>query len=142
MSASSPISLCSCKRARSRPLDPLVAYAARVVTMVLLLCCAAPQASESRLHSFEHRRWTNADSAPSQIGAMAQTRDGHLWLGTNDSLYRFDGEAFRRYETPEGETLGIVSALKAVDGGLWVGLRTGGLSFITETGIKRYPPSY
>lgn len=115
------------------------AHGACLVTVFLLLFSATLTASESRLYRFEHRRWTDADAAPSQIGALAQTRDGHLWLGTNDSLHRFDGQEFTRYVPPDGEPLGIISSLKAVDQGLWVGLRTGGVSFIDESGIIRYP---
>ncbi len=76
----------------------------------------------------EHHRWTSADNGPSQVGALAQTRDGYLWLGSNESLLRFDGIRFVRYQPPNGEALGIVSALLATDAGLWVGLRKGGFA--------------
>jgi ligand-binding sensor domain-containing protein len=101
----------------------------------------AVTASDYLLDKLEHHRWTVADEGPSQVGALAQTRDGYLWLGTNDSLYRFDGLDFARYTPPDGKPLGIISVLKAEDEGLWVGLRAGGMSLITDTGITTYSVS-
>lgn len=88
----------------------------------------------------DHHRWTSADNGPTQVGALAQTRDGYLWLGSNDSLLRFDGIRFVRYQPPDGEALGIVSALLATDGGLWVGLRRSGLRFISPAGMDAHLP--
>lgn len=98
-------------------------------------------AADYLLDKLEHHRWTVADEGPNQVGALAQTRDGYLWLGTNDSLYRFDGLDFAQYTPPDSKPLGIISVLKAEDEGLWAGLRAGGISLITDTGITRYPVS-
>lgn len=103
------------------------------VVLVLLLC--GPCVSARSLDHMEHHRWTSADNGPSQVGALAQTRDGYLWLGSNESLLRFDGIRFVRYQPPNGEALGIVSALLATDAGLWVGLRKGGLRLIRPAGM-------
>ena len=46
---------------------------------------------------YHHTQWTAADGAPPGIQTMAQTRDGWLWLGTIDGLYRFDGLHFEHY---------------------------------------------
>ena len=109
-----------------------------LLLLVPLSFSQASLASEYRLDRLEHRRWTGADGGPSQIGALAQTRDGYLWLGTHDSLYRFDGQHFTPYIPPTGNPIGIVSALKAVDEGLWVGLRKGGIRFMSQTGMTAY----
>lgn len=101
------------------------------------LACATPRG----LEQLEHRRWTTSDDGPSQVGALAQSRDGYLWMGTNDSLYRFDGFRFVRYRTPDGSRLGIVSALLAGGDGLWVGLRAGGVQFIGSQGTTHYAPA-
>lgn len=107
----------------------------------LSLCSASVTASGGSLDRHEHHRWTVVDDGPSQVGTLAQTRDGHLWLGINDSLYRFDGLHVTRYTPPDGKSLGIVSALKAADEGLWAGLRSGGMSLITDIGLVSYPVS-
>jgi signal transduction histidine kinase/ligand-binding sensor domain-containing protein len=91
------------------------------------------------LAHMEHRRWIAADGGPSQVGAIAQTRNGYLWLGTNESLFRFDGFRFVRYEAAGLNTLSIVSALLAVDNELWVGLRAGGVNVIGADGMRHYP---
>ncbi|TBU72965.1 histidine kinase [Pseudomonas daroniae] len=101
--------------------------------LCLLLFSVPAQADRSALEQqLEHRRWTLNDDSPSQIGALAKTHDGYLWLGTHDSLYRFDGFNFTSYRTPDGQNPGIVSSLLAGDAGLWVGLRNGGIRLITS----------
>lgn len=108
------------------------------VLALLLLTTNGVEARE--LDGLEHRRWSATDGGPSQVGALAQTADGYLWLGTNDSLFRFDGLRFVRYAPPDGDALGIVSSLLTVDARLWVGLRAGGINVISRDGIQRHPP--
>lgn len=50
-----------------------------------------------RLEDLNRASWSEKDGVPSNIQCMAQTRDGWLWLGTSDGLYRFDGVSFERY---------------------------------------------
>src|SRR5512141_2565836 len=39
--------------------------------------------------------WTERDGLPQgTVQAIAQTRDGYLWVGTRDGLARFDGATF------------------------------------------------
>lgn len=95
--------------------------------LALLLACLPLLAGASVLERLEHRRWVAADGGPSQVGAIVQTADGFLWLGTNDSLMRFDGARFTRFEPHGRNTLNIVSALLADGSDLWVGLRFGGV---------------
>lgn len=83
----------------------------------------------------DHRRWTASDHGPSSVLALAQTDDGYLWLGTDDSLYRFDGFEFEKFDPANGEQLGAVSSLLSTTDGLWVGLRAGGVRLITENGV-------
>ncbi|MGG2396849.1 two-component regulator propeller domain-containing protein [Pseudomonas sp. SH1-B] len=99
-----------------------------------LLYCGAALADADIFQQLEHRRWAESDDIPGQIGALAETLDGYLWLGTGDSLFRFDGLRFRRYLSPNGQALGIVSSLLATDAGLWVGLRNGSVTLIPQDG--------
>ncbi|WP_167221035.1 sensor histidine kinase [Massilia rubra] len=107
---------------------------------LVLAFSAAAQAQVRSFEQLEHRRWVAADGGPSQVGAMAQTRDGYLWLGTNESLFRFDGVRFVRYEAPGLNTLNIVASLLAVDDQLWVGLRFGGVRVIGPGGMREHLP--
>ncbi len=64
----------------------------------------------------------------SSVIAMAQTRDGYLWLGTRDGLARFDGnhfEVFTEWNTPGLNNSTIVCLFADSQGGLWVGTAAG-----------------
>ncbi len=112
----------------------------RLVLLALMASLWAPLVMARTLDQMEHRRWTAADDGPGQVGALAQTRDGYLWLGSNESLLRFDGVRFSPYLPADGDELGIVSALLATDTGLWVGLRKGGARLIRADGMDAYAP--
>lgn len=63
--------------------------------------------------------------------ALAQDRDGLLWVGTQSGLYQFDGVRFHRFGLEEGLPATSVSALMVGgDGSLWVGT--------TMRGVVRY----
>lgn len=73
--------------------------------------------------------WSVNDGLPNGvIRALAQTRDGHLWIGTHDGLVRFDGFDF---ETFQNSTIAAIpnnsiSALSADDNGaLWIATHGG-----------------
>jgi len=88
-----------------------------------------------------HRVWTAADGAPDSIVAITQTTDGILWLGTESGLYRFDGIRFLRFrgatERPfESDSISDVEA--SPGGGLWVGLRYGGIAFVKDGEVVNY----
>ncbi len=104
---------------------------------LLLSCLACPTASARISEEMDHRRWTASDQGPSAVGALAQTVDGYLWLGTHDSLYRFDGFEFEKFEPADGEPLGVVSALISTAHGLWVGFRAGGVRLIDSNGMMQ-----
>ena len=80
-----------------------------------------------------HSAWTVEDGAPSSIYALAQTKDGYLWLGTFNGLFRFDGVRFQRYQPERGDPFpsqSIVALFATPDGGLWISFRTGGVTFL------------
>ena len=44
--------------------------------------------------------WRTTDGLPQNtVLAIRQTRDGYLWIGTEEGLARFDGLAFRTFDT-------------------------------------------
>lgn len=95
--------------------------------IVVFLIYLSSLASAQPLDTLEHRRWLAADGGPSQVGAIAQATDGYLWLGTNESLARFDGLHFVRQQSAVDDSPPIVAALLADGDALWVALRSGGL---------------
>jgi signal transduction histidine kinase/ligand-binding sensor domain-containing protein len=85
-------------------------------------------AAELPLH-YSVTNWGHKDGLPSTvIYSMAQSRDGFLWLGTDDGLVRFDGVQFSQWHptTPESQLPGQVRALHvSQDGELLLGTETG-----------------
>ena len=76
------------------------------------------------------RCWTSEDGLPQNaVKALAQTRDGYLWVGTLKGLARFDGVRFTLSDhnnTPElaHDSINALAAdLRA--GGLWIGTGSG-----------------
>ncbi|MEO6326691.1 MAG: two-component regulator propeller domain-containing protein [Thermoanaerobaculia bacterium] len=108
---------------------------------VLLPDAALALDRERSLAELHHTAWTAKDGAPSQIGALAQTRDGYLWIASSRGLFRFDGVQFEAYRPQEGARLPTSSfeLLAATpDGGLWVSFRTGSLGYLKDGRITVY----
>jgi signal transduction histidine kinase/ligand-binding sensor domain-containing protein len=71
-----------------------------LLSLLLVLAIARPAAAlDARipLSDLNHAAWTDKDGVPQNSQGMAQTRDGWLWTGSKDGLYRFDGVRFERY---------------------------------------------
>jgi len=80
---------------------------------------------------YVHRTWrAGAESLPSAVVlAVTQTRDGYLWLGTENGLVRFNGVDFVTFDTDNTPALrhNHVEALaEDRDGRLWAGTWGGG----------------
>jgi signal transduction histidine kinase/ligand-binding sensor domain-containing protein len=76
--------------------------------------------------------------------AMAQTKDGYIWLATGSHLYRFDGVHFEVYEPASGGKLrseAISGLLALPDGRLWIGYLAGGISVLLNGAITTYSES-
>ena len=70
--------------------------------------------------------WSRHNGLPANnVYAIAQTKDGYLWLGTSIGLLRFDGVDFTLIGAPpvsELRNTRIACLAPAQDGGLWFGL--------------------
>ena len=112
----------------------------RLLAATTLLLAGIAHASDSRSMRFSH---ITQDDGLSQsfVYAMAQDRDGFMWLGTQEGLNRFDGHEFRIFaEAPDDQQAlvddGIRTLLLDSTGTIWVGTDAGGLSAydpVTET---------
>jgi ligand-binding sensor domain-containing protein len=102
---------------------------------------ALAQTAPSEGQRIVHETWDFKDGAPQVTVTMAQTADGHLWLGATSGLYRFDGTRFELFRSPFGDRLLYtnVAELFAADGGLWVGYAFGGFSFLKNGRVRNYP---
>lgn len=109
---------------------------------LLALASAAFADRDAASHRYT-RSWNNEDGLRgSQVWAVLQDRVGHLWLGTNEGLVRFDGVTFQLWRQFGGVALpgGSVRALAlASDGAMWIGFgATGGVSRVFENQLTNY----
>jgi signal transduction histidine kinase/ligand-binding sensor domain-containing protein/CheY-like chemotaxis protein len=78
---------------------------------------------------YSQRVWKTEDGLPqNSVNAILQTKDGYIWLGTQEGLVRFDGVRFTVFDkrnTPELATNHITSLLERHDGTLCVGTNRG-----------------
>ena len=99
--------------------------------MLVVLLCAPPIVAEPRDQApdpagYTLTAWTaQNDVLLGDVLAIAEDRDGYLWLGTNGGLVRFDGASFvKRSLDDEAASIAdraVTAVLGARDGSLWVG---------------------
>jgi len=84
------------------------------VCVTLLPARAGASDFHKPLTQYTHTVWTRKDGIPAAfIYALAQTRDGYLWLATTDGLVRFDGVRFLHWRPATGHTA-LLGAVKSV----------------------------
>lgn len=90
---------------------------------------AAPGAGASA-QALTFRSWQREQGLPqNSVRALAQTRDGYLWIGSEDGVARFDGARFVSFGLREGLRGGPVRVLfEDSPGALWIGTVGGGLA--------------
>ncbi len=127
------------------PPNSWLTSAVAVGVYAVLFCAPAYGLDRGRtIEQLYHTAWTAKDGAPTQGGALAQTRDGFLWLGSGSGLYRFDGVRFDRYDARSGQPLpssNVFSLLASPDGGLWIGYRYGGVSLLKDGRVSNFGES-
>lgn len=107
---------------------------------VLSLGAAVENISDDPRSPFLIRSWQTAQGLPNPtIHAIAQTRDGYLWLATDGGLARFDGVNFRVFGLKDGlGSLHINTLLVDRQDALWIGTIGGGLSRLVAGQIKTF----
>lgn len=91
--------------------------------LALLLMLSAP--AWAQRHNF---KFYGADEGLKNqvVQVVVQDRQGFLWVGTQNGLYRYDGSRFTTFSTAEGLPGTRIESLHiAADGTLWVGTRSG-----------------
>jgi len=102
-----------------------------LVTVLLLSGTALALDPEKAITQYGHDVWQTEDGLPqNSVKAIAQTRDGYLWLGTQAGLVRFDGVRFTVFN--QGNTAviknnNVMALLADRNGSLWIGTYGGGL---------------
>jgi signal transduction histidine kinase/ligand-binding sensor domain-containing protein/CheY-like chemotaxis protein len=85
--------------------------------------------------------WEASAGLPqNSVQAILQTRDGYVWIGTEEGLVRFDGEkfdVFNHNNTPGLPGRDVRCLFEAVDGTLWIGM-VGGLGRLRDGHFTGY----
>ncbi|MGH7492056.1 MAG: ligand-binding sensor domain-containing protein [bacterium] len=86
--------------------------------------------------------WQRKEGLPqNSIHAILQTRDGYLWLGTQEGLARFDGvkfTVFNKRNTPQLKHNHINVLFESTSGTLWIGTNGGGLNRLINGKFRTY----
>ena len=100
--------------------------------LLCLVCCAQTSyaLNPAKMLSQYKRVTFNTENGLSlnYVQSILQTRDGYLWLGTQEGLIRYNGASFKIYETANTPTLKsnyISTILEDSQGRLWVGTLKG-----------------
>lgn len=109
------------------------------------LCVSIAQAIDLNdvLVDYTLTTWGEKDGLPSSVvWAIAQDKEGYLWLGTDEGPVRFDGARFIPWE-PLGPTMLPKAPVRAIcathDGSIWFGLgNAGGVSRLREGQLRNY----
>jgi signal transduction histidine kinase/ligand-binding sensor domain-containing protein/CheY-like chemotaxis protein len=126
-------------------LRPVCLSCPRLVTILILTSfCIRPAFAldPTRLISqYKLDFWQSEQGLPQNfVRAMAQTRDGYLWLGTEEGLIRFDGVRFATFNnrnTPEIKHNLVLALCVDRSGRLWIGT-SDGLNLYQDGRFARY----
>ncbi|MCP5107863.1 MAG: response regulator [bacterium] len=106
-----------------------------VLIVVGVLCRVTyiyPLDPRKPVESYLHNAWEIEDGLPQNaVMAIQQTRDGYLWLGTQEGLVRFNGKDFDVFHRDNtGALINNFIRVLLEDGGgtLWIGTEGGGVA--------------
>lgn len=84
---------------------------------------------QKAISQYTHRSWQTEEGLPQiSVQCMTQTRDGYLWIGTQEGAIRFDGIKFTVFDRAHTQGLhhnSVRTILQTADGSLWLGTEGG-----------------
>jgi ligand-binding sensor domain-containing protein/two-component sensor histidine kinase len=133
------------KSAHMNMKKPIVVLLGAFLFMMILsiYAVAAPTRLDSRGSGPDYGIdfWREAEGlSQSRIRVIVQTKDGYLWLGTDNGLVRFNGASFTAFTVETGSLRdNEVWAIQEDDeGGLWIGTYGGGLTLFKEGRFRTF----
>jgi ligand-binding sensor domain-containing protein len=106
------------------------------VLMAVSLCARVAAAQ------YQVQSWTTENGLPQNVvSSIIQTRDGYIWLATNDGLVRFDGlrfTVFDRSNSPGIRNNRFMVLYEAADGAIWAGTENGGVTRYYQSAFTTY----
>ncbi len=121
----------------------LLSFLAILPGFCALSVASPPMGSrETDLRQYVHHVWQRSQGLPqNSVNAVVQTRDGYLWLGTQEGLVRFDGVKFTLFSkanSPEFSHNDVNALAEGPDGSLWIGTY-GGLLQLKDGRFVAFP---
>jgi diguanylate cyclase (GGDEF)-like protein len=99
---------------------------ASLVGLATYTALLALSASSSAQRQLFHEYGSSDGLSNLNVKCLLQDHTGYLWVGTDNGLFRYDGNAFRGYGHAEGlPNTEILSLAEAPAGGLWIGTNSG-----------------
>ncbi len=107
-----------------------------IYVILLILPYRSILSQEQQIH-FEHLH-TDDGPAQSLITSIYQDREGYMWFGTYDGLYKYDGYRFIVYKNRAFDSTSIPgnyiqTIIEDHKGNLWIGTQTSGVSEYNRT---------
>jgi ligand-binding sensor domain-containing protein len=97
--------------------------------MAVSLCMFSRASRASYVPPYVHNVWQTQQGLPqNSVFTIVQTRDGYLWLATQEGLVRFDGIRFTIFDkrnTPQIKANNIQALYEDQEGALWAGTEGG-----------------
>ncbi len=117
---------------------------APIAAVVSVLACPAYALDSNRaLTQYLHRIWQTPQGLPQgTIRSIHQTKDGYLWLGTDQGLVRFDGVRFTSFDNPGGKSqqeLWVRQIVEDARQDLWIATANTGLLYFHDGALARFP---
>jgi signal transduction histidine kinase/ligand-binding sensor domain-containing protein len=107
----------------ARPLHPALGALLAGIAAFCLIDSAYAIDPNRAMSQYVSDHWGTEQGFPKgPLYAIAQTRDGYLWIGTESGLIRFDGWSFRLMQDPTGvlPTTPVLGLTSTSDGSLWI----------------------
>jgi diguanylate cyclase (GGDEF)-like protein len=117
-----------------------------VCAFIVIIIDALPTLAldpQKTMAQYAHEVWnTKAGLPEADVMAILQTRDGYLWIGTEEGLARFDGVQFTVFDRKHGSLPNnrVQALSEASDGSLWIGTENG-LARLRDHRFTRYTTS-
>jgi len=128
------------KRASHNSATGMFQFNFAIVLLVALASIAS--AATNAIIPYGVRIWQTDEGLPqNSVFAIAQTRDGYLWVGTQEGLARFDGVRFTVVDeaaAPELKQGWITALFTASDGSLWIGCDGFGVTRLKDGTFTRF----
>lgn len=91
--------------------------------------------------AYVHKVWQSEDGLPNNsVRAVTQSRDGYLWVATDNGLARFDGARFTDIERKTGDKRGrwLFGLIQSRDESIWSSSINGGVTRFHGGKLTRY----